>query len=364
MAEVDLKDVTKRYGGVEAVSGINLRIPDGKFVVLVGPSGCGKTTTLRMIAGLEEVSEGSIRLDERDVTDLEPKDRDVAMVFQNYALYPHMSIYDNIAFGLRARKVPKADMDERVRRAAAMRGIEHLLKRKPRALSGGQQQRVAIGRAMVREPAAFLFDEPLSNLDAKLRVEMRDELLRVHKRLGTTVVYVTHDQEEAMTLSDLMVVMRDGEIVQLGTPYEVYSRPEHEFVGRFVGSPEMNVLEGTAERGVFRSKNVSVPVPAWLSGPVKLGVRPEDVHTSEEPAGEGESSEPMEARVELVELLGGRAVVSLLLRGGNIKAVVEARVLEGLREGGETRVSFDLNRLHFFDARTGKRLDGPIGTGA
>jgi multiple sugar transport system ATP-binding protein len=365
MAEVDLKDVTKRYkGGVEAVSGINLRIPDGKFVVLVGPSGCGKTTTLRMIAGLEEVSEGSIRLDERDVTDLDPKDRDVAMVFQNYALYPHMSIYDNIAFGLRARKVPKADMDERVRRAAAMLGIEHLLKRKPRALSGGQQQRVAIGRAVVREPAAFLFDEPLSNLDAKLRVEMRDELLRVHKRLGTTVVYVTHDQEEAMTLSDLMVVMRDGEIVQLGTPYEVYSRPEHEFVGRFVGSPEMNVLEGTAERGLFRSKNVSISVPEWLAGPLKLGVRPEDVHTSDEPGGEGNNSAPMEAKVELVELLGGRAIVSLLLGGGGIKAVVEARALEGLREGGEARVSFDLDRLHFFDARTGKRLDGPSGTGA
>jgi multiple sugar transport system ATP-binding protein len=355
MAEVDLKDVTKRYGGVEAVSGINLRIPDGKFVVLVGPSGCGKTTTLRMIAGLEEVAEGSIHLDERDVTDLEPKDRDVAMVFQNYALYPHMSIYDNIAFGLRARKVPKADMDERVRRAAAMLGIEHLLKRKPRALSGGQQQRVAIGRAMVREPAAFLFDEPLSNLDAKLRVEMRDELLRVHKRLGTTVVYVTHDQEEAMTLSDIMVVMRDGEIVQLGTPYEVYSRPEHEFVGRFVGSPEMNVLEGTAERGLFRSKNVSVPVPEWLSGPVKLGVRPEDVHLRGELPADQES-EPVEAQVELIELLGARAIVSLLAKEHKLKALVEARALEELREGEPAQVAFDLSRLYVFDADTGERL--------
>jgi multiple sugar transport system ATP-binding protein len=275
-----------------------------------------------------------------------------------------MSIYDNIAFGLRARKVPRADMDQRVRRAATMLGIEHLLKRKPRALSGGQQQRVAIGRATVREPAAFLFDEPLSNLDAKLRVEMRAELLRVHKRLGTTVVYVTHDQEEAMTLSDLMVVMRDGEIMQLGTPYEVYSRPEHEFVGRFVGSPEMNVLEGTAERGLFRSNDVSVPVPEWLDGPVKLGVRPEDVHTSYEPTDDHRSGEPVEAGVELVELLGGRAIVYLLLGGRDMKAVVEARALEGLREGGQTRVSFDLDRLHFFDARTGERLDGPSGTGA
>jgi multiple sugar transport system ATP-binding protein len=279
-----------------------------------------------------------------------------------------MSIYDNIAFGLRARKVPKADMDERVRRAAAMLGIEHLLKRKPRALSGGQQQRVAIGRATVREPAAFLFDEPLSNLDAKLRVEMREELLRVHKRFGTTVVYVTHDQEEAMTLSDLMVVMRDGEIVQLGTPYEVYSRPEHEFVGRFVGSPEMNILEGTAERGLFRSKDVSVAVPGWLDGPVKLGVRPEDVHTSDGNTASGSAgdrrSNPVEAEIELVELLGGRAIVSLMLAGRGVKAVVEARALEGLSEGGRTLMSFDLERLHFFDARTGERLDGPSGTGA
>jgi multiple sugar transport system ATP-binding protein len=363
VAEIELKDVVKRYEGVEAVRGVNLRIPDGKFVVLVGPSGCGKTTTLRMIAGLEEVTEGSIRLGERDVTRLEPKDRDVAMVFQNYALYPHMSIYDNIAFGLRARKVPKREMDERVKRAAAMLSIEHLLKRKPRALSGGQQQRVAIGRATVREPAAFLFDEPLSNLDAKLRVEMREELLRMHKRLDTTVVYVTHDQEEAMTLSDLMVVMRDGEIAQLGTPYEVYSRPAHEFVGRFVGSPEMNVLEGTAERGLFRSQDISIPVPERLSGPVRLGVRPEDVHPSGNLPTDRES-EPVQASVELIELLGGRAIVTLLAGEQRLKAVVEARALEELREGGSIQVAFDPGRLHFFDARTGERLDEPAGAAA
>jgi multiple sugar transport system ATP-binding protein len=357
MAEIQLKDVVKRYpGGMEAVRGIDLHISDGSFVVLVGPSGCGKTTTLRMIAGLEDVTEGSILLGDRDVTDLEPRDRDVAMVFQNYALYPHMTIYDNIAFGLRARKLPKREIDERVRRAAGMLGIEHLLKRKPRALSGGQQQRVAIGRATVREPAAFLFDEPLSNLDAKLRVEMREELLRVHRRLGNTVVYVTHDQEEAMTLSDVMVVMRDGEIMQRGTPAEVYMRPAHEFVGRFVGSPEMNVLEGTAEGGVFRSGNISVSVSERLDGRVKLGVRPEDVHLiGELPA--NQESEPIEARVELIELLGARAIVSLLAEGHKLKALVEARALEGLREGKRARFALDLARLHVFDARTGERIE-------
>jgi multiple sugar transport system ATP-binding protein len=355
MAEIELKDVVKRYGGVEAVSEVNLRIADGSFVVLVGPSGCGKTTTLRMIAGLEEVTEGLIHLGGRDVTDLQPKDRDVAMVFQNYALYPHMSVYDNIAFGLRARKLPKREIDERVRWAAAMLGIEHLLKRKPRALSGGQQQRVAIGRATVREPAAFLFDEPLSNLDAKLRVEMRDELLRIHKKIGATVVYVTHDQEEAMTLSDVMVVMRDGEVMQRGTPAEVYLRPAHEFVGRFIGSPEMNVLEGTAEGGTFRAQDLSVSVPEGFSGPVKLGVRPEDVHLRGELPADQES-EPVEAQVELIELLGARAIVSLLAKEHKLKALVEARALEELREGEPAQVAFDLSRLHVFDADTGERL--------
>ena len=322
----------------------------------MGPSGCGKTTTLRMIAGLEEVTEGEIRLGSRDVTNLEPKDRDVAMVFQNYALYPHMSIYDNIAFGLRARKLPKGEIDERVRRAAAMLDIEPLLKRKPRALSGGQQQRVAIGRATVREPAAFLFDEPLSNLDAKLRVEMREELLRLHKRLGTTVVYVTHDQEEAMTLSDVMVVMSDGEIMQHGTPAEVYLRPAHEFVGRFIGSPEMNLLDGVVKDGTFRTKDISVSVRMQLDGEVKVGIRPEDVHLRGELSADQES-EPIDARVELIELLGARAIVSLLTGEHKLKALVEARALEELREGQSAQVAFDLKRLHAFDARTGERID-------
>lgn len=356
MAQIDLKGVVKRYDGTEAVRGIDLRISDGSFVVLVGPSGCGKTTTLRMIAGLEDVTEGSIHLENRDVTALEPKYRDVAMVFQNYALYPHMSIYDNIAFGLRARKLPKREIDERVRRAAEMLGIEHLLKRKPRALSGGQQQRVAIGRANVREPAAFLFDEPLSNLDAKLRVEMREELLRVHKRVGTTVVYVTHDQEEAMTLSDIMVVMRDGEIMQQGTPGEVYLRPKNEFVGRFIGSPEMNVLEGVAENGLFRTEGIAVRVPESLGGQVKLGIRPEDIHLPGELPADQES-DSVKVRVDIIELLGARAIVTLQTEERRLKALIEARALEGLNEGELAQVVFDLGRFHIFDDETGMRID-------
>lgn len=360
MAQIDLKGVVKRYDGTEAVRGIDLQISDGSFVVLVGPSGCGKTTTLRMIAGLEDVTEGSIHLEDRDVTALEPKYRDVAMVFQNYALYPHMSIYDNIAFGLRARKLPKREIDERVRRAAEMLGIEHLLKRKPRALSGGQQQRVAIGRANVREPAAFLFDEPLSNLDAKLRVEMREELLRVHKRVGTTVVYVTHDQEEAMTLSDIMVVMRDGEIMQQGTPGEVYLRPKNEFVGRFIGSPEMNVLEGVVENGLFRTEGIAVRVPEALGGQVKLGIRPEDIHLPGELPADQES-DSIEVRVDIIELLGARAIVTLQTEERRLKALVEARALEDLGEGEAARVVFDLGRLHIFD-KAGTRIDVSGGT--
>lgn len=357
MAEIKFEGVVKSYGDVDAVRELDLQIPDGSFVVLVGPSGCGKTTTLRMIAGLEEVTQGSIHLGEREVTNLEPKHRNIAMVFQNYALYPHMSIYDNIAFGLRARKLSKSEIDERVQEVAKMLGIEHLLKRKPGALSGGQQQRVAIGRATVREPAAFLFDEPLSNLDAKLRVEMREELLRIHKQVGTTVVYVTHDQEEAMTLSDIMVVMRDGKIVQQGSPAEVYMNPAHEFVGRFIGSPEMNVLEGTVEKGIFRAEgDVTAPVSESLSGPVHLGIRPEDVHLKGELPTDQES-EPIQVRTDIVELLGARAIISFEAKGRKLKALLEARELEGLREGASAQVVFDLSRLHFFDSDTGERID-------
>jgi len=352
MAEIQLKDLTKRYNEFTAVNGIDLHIPDGSFVVLVGPSGCGKSTTLRMLAGLETVTEGSVLLGGRDVTDLEPRDRDVAMVFQNYALYPHMSIYDNMAFGLRAKKTSRTETERRVREAAQMLGITELLGRRPKALSGGQQQRVAMGRAMVRDPAAFLFDEPLSNLDAKLRVEMREELLRVHKRLGNTVVYVTHDQEEAMTLSDIMIVMEGGRIMQRGAPAEVYLEPRHEFVGRFVGSPEMNVIEGSVSKGRFEAGEISISLTGTQEGPLRLGIRPEDVHLYEE-SNSGDQS--IQARVEIVELLGSRAIVTLHAGGHQLKALVEARSMGRVKEGDTIDITFDRERIHMFDAQSGLR---------
>src|SRR5438477_5041226 len=245
MAQVMMKDLNKKYDEVHAVKDVNLHIRDKEFVVLVGPSGCGKTTTLRMVAGLEEITAGEIAIGDRVVNDLPPKDRDIAMVFQNYALYPHMTVYDNMAFGLKMRKFPKAEIEQRVRDAAQLLGIQELLKRKPRQLSGGQRQRVAVGRAIVRHPQVFLFDEPLSNLDAKLRVQMRVELKRLHDRLETTAIYVTHDQVEAMTLGDRVVVMKDGVVQQVGEPLELYDRPANRFVAGFIGSPAMNFAEVT-----------------------------------------------------------------------------------------------------------------------
>jgi multiple sugar transport system ATP-binding protein len=268
MAEVSLENVTKVYaGGVKAVDDLSLRILDQEFIVLVGPSGCGKSTTLRMVAGLEEVTGGTIRIADRIVNDVPPKDRDIAMVFQNYALYPHMTVYKNMAFGLKLRRFPKKEIDERVRWAAGILGLGELLERKPKALSGGQRQRVAVGRAIVRHPKAFLFDEPLSNLDAKLRVETRAELKRLHKRLQTTTIYVTHDQEEAMTLGDRVVVMKDGVVHQCDTPLNVYNRPVNRFVAGFLGTPPMNFLEGrlTQEAGA-----------AWFDGAgIRLRLTPE-----------------------------------------------------------------------------------------
>ncbi|HQQ17425.1 MAG TPA: sn-glycerol-3-phosphate ABC transporter ATP-binding protein UgpC, partial [Fervidobacterium sp.] len=250
MAQVVLEHVWKVYEGkVEAVKDANFVVEDKEFLVLLGPSGCGKTTTLRMIAGLEEITKGEIKIDGRVVNDVEPKDRDIAFVFQNYALYPHMTVYDNMAFGLKLRKVPKNEIDERVHEAAKILEIESLLDRKPRQLSGGQRQRVAVGRAIVRHPKVFLFDEPLSNLDAKLRVQMRSELKKLHARLEATIVYVTHDQVEAMTMADKIVIMKDGVIQQIGTPYEVYNRPANMFVAGFIGSPAMNFIEGKIIKG-------------------------------------------------------------------------------------------------------------------
>src|SRR5690242_9659624 len=284
MAEITLDNVTKEFGGgVRAVDGVDLTIGSGEFIVLVGPSGCGKSTLLRMIAGLEEVTGGSISIGDREVTRLSPRDRDIAMVFQNYALYPHYTVERNLGYGLRVRGTPKAEIERRVREVAVMLGIEHLLQRRPSALSGGQRQRVAMGRAIVREPAAFLMDEPLSNLDAKLRVDMRAQLARLHAELGVTTVYVTHDQIEAMTLGARVAVMRDGRIQQVDSPQNLYRRPLNLFVAAFIGSPPMNLVEAEVSDGAVTFAGVRVPVDrgALPSGTVVLGIRPQDLRLAD-----------------------------------------------------------------------------------
>ncbi len=356
MADIRLEHIEKYFGDVHVVKDLSLHIPDSSFTVLVGPSGCGKTTTLRLIAGLETVSSGKIYIGDQDVTGLEPKDRNVAMVFQNYALYPHMTVYDNIAFGLQARKMDKKEIDRRVQRAASMLGISNLLKRKPKQLSGGQQQRVAIGRAIVRNPNVFLFDEPLSNLDAKLRVEMRTELLKLHRELGATAVYVTHDQEEAMTMGDQIVVMEGGVIQQVGTPREIYFRPRNLFVAGFIGSPAMNMLEGRLEAGDFVSPHVRIPL--GLQEPDReaiLGVRPEDIHLLNA-LDTSRATPPITAQVEVIELLGARAIVPLRLGDQPIKAVIDERFLHQVQEGAPVQLTLDRERLHLFDATTGERI--------
>src|ERR1700712_3673134 len=305
MAIVRFADVNKSYGSISVVSDLNLELPEGSFTVLVGPSGCGKSTSLRMLAGLDPVTSGTITIGEKDVPHLQPRDRDVAMVFQNYALYPHLSVRENIAFPLRAAKVPRSDALTRADAGAESLGLEKLLARKPKDLSGGQQQRVAIGRAIIREPSVFLFDEPLSNLDAKLRVETRTELLQIQRRLGITCLYVTHDQEEAMPLSDRMVVMRDGRAAQVGTPLEVYDAPVDTFVASFVGSPKMNLVDGDlAGKSFTLASGFTMAVEEVAGrGAVTLGVRPDDLIPT--------ASEDGDATVTLVELLGHRAIVQI-----------------------------------------------------
>ena len=287
MADLSLRGVVKRYGQTEIVHGIDLDVADGEFIVLVGPSGCGKSTTLRMIAGLESLTGGTIRIGGRVVNTMEPKDRNIAMVFQNYALYPHMTVHRNIAFGLHAAKLPKSDIDAKVRRAAELLGLEPLLQRRPNELSGGQRQRVAMGRAIVRDPSVFLFDEPLSNLDAQLRGHMRTEIKKLHRSIRTTMVYVTHDQVEAMTLADRIVIMRDGRIEQVGTPLEIYNAPVTTFVAGFIGTPAMNLLEapGVAELGLRASdpRGIRLPLPPerdarlTIGRPIRIGIRPQDL---------------------------------------------------------------------------------------
>jgi len=355
MAEITLTQVGKQFGDVVAVHPLDLKIADGSFTVLVGPSGCGKTTTLRMLAGLETSTAGTIHIGDRDVTALDPKDRNVAMVFQNFALYPHLDVQRNIGFGLEARRVPRAEIRAKVKEAAELLDMEGLLPRKPGALSGGQQQRVAIARAIVREPEVFLFDEPLSNLDAKLRVETRTELLRLQRQLSATMVYVTHDQEEAMILADELIVMDKGRVQQAGSPIDVYRHPINEFVARFIGSPEINMFDGELRDGQFTSELADLPLPDVREGPVRLGVRPDDVRRASELRDEHAVGH-LRAHVEVVEILGAAAVVYLRTGGRELRAVVGEGEVDDIQEGHEIEVAFDRRRLHAFDPATGERL--------
>ncbi len=358
MAEVNLKAVTKVFDGdVVAVKNADLKVEDKEFVVLVGPSGCGKSTTLRMIAGLEEITDGEIHIDGRLVNDVPPKNRDIAMVFQNYALYPHMSVYDNMAFGLKLRKYPKEEIESRVRDAARILGIDELLERKPKALSGGQRQRVAVGRAIVRQPKVFLFDEPLSNLDAKFRVAMRTEISKLHTQLEATMIYVTHDQVEAMTMGDRIVVMNDGEIQQVDAPIDVYEHPVNRFVAGFIGSPAMNFFKGriVAEDGMLfddGAARISLPeemtekVEPYVGKGITLGFRPETVDTSgaEASANGGPS---FEAEVELVEPMGSETYIHLSTGTHSLIVRADAHTLPGLGEWLTLRM--DPERIHFFE---------------
>lgn len=365
MAEVSLRGIKKVYDkNVVAVQDFNLEIADREFIVLVGPSGCGKSTTLRMIAGLEEITGGELLIGGRRMNDVAPRDRDISMVFQNYALYPHMTVYDNISFSLRMRKLPRREIDAKVRQAAEILDITDLLRRKPKALSGGQRQRVAIGRAIVREPQAFLMDEPLSNLDAKLRNQMRAELIKLRKRINTTFVYVTHDQTEAMTLGDRIVVMKDGFIRQVGTPQEVFDHPADIFVAGFIGMPQMNFLDAelTEDDGTYEvtAAGVRLSLPEGLSaalsgravppGPVVLGVRPEHLSLSDE---------GFPAKVDVLELMGSTVNLHVDIDGKDVVAVVPAG-MDGRPtvSTGEVRLLPDSRRLHLFDSETGVSLAG------
>jgi len=366
MAELKLKNIWKRYGDVEAVKDFNLDIKDKEFIVFVGPSGCGKSTTLRMIAGLEEISDGELYIEDRLVNNVAPKDRDIAMVFQNYALYPHMNVYENMAFGLKLRKLPKDEIDRRVNEAAKILGIEEYLKRKPKALSGGQRQRVALGRAIVREPKVFLMDEPLSNLDAKLRVQMRAEILKLHEKLQTTFIYVTHDQTEAMTMASRIVIMRDGVIQQVGSPKEVYEQPNNIFVGGFIGSPAMNFIKGKVivegDKLIFTSVGANIEVPEgkgkilrennYIGKELYLGIRPEDIH--DEPLFLETVPSVINAKVEVSELTGAEKFVHLNFGNETIIARLDARSQAEM--GSMLEIAFDPNSLHFFDADSENRI--------
>lgn len=349
MASVTISDVHKKFGSAHILKGVSVDIEDGEFVILVGPSGCGKSTLLRMIAGLETITSGQLRIGDRIVNDVSPKDRDIAMVFQSYALYPHMTIAENMAFGLMLKRTPKKEIDVRVERAADILGLRALLDRYPRQLSGGQRQRVAMGRAIVRDPKVFLFDEPLSNLDAKLRVQMRAEIKSLQQRLDTTTIYVTHDQIEAMTMADKIVVMRDGQIEQIGTPLDLYDFPANDFVASFIGSPAMNLLPGRFEGGKFHAENLTFPGGTrWADIPSQeavYGVRPEHLRLSDE-------GQPVEVLV--VEPTGSETEV--VVRSGSTEFHCLFRERLSLKPGETIRVQPEPSSVHLFDKKDGRRL--------
>ena len=347
MADIQLKGLTKRWGNFTALKPMDLHIADGEFLVLLGPSGCGKTTTMRMIAGLEDATEGEILIGGKRVNGLEPKDRDIAMVFQSYGLYPTMTVYENIRFPLKVRGIPEADHHDRVMRAARTVELAEFLDRKPAALSGGQRQRVALARAIVRKPKVFLMDEPLSNLDAKLRVSTRAQIKNLHHELKTTTIYVTHDQIEAMTLADRVVVMSRGEVQQVGTPLDIYDRPANAFVAAFIGNPAMNLMQGTLTGGVFEAANVRIPGLSGPDGPVTLGFRAEDAAIA--PSGE------IAAPIYSMELLGD-ASMATVQAGGALVAVKAAKDYGG-QIGQPISIRVGANICHLFDAKTGIRLN-------
>ena len=364
MSSLSLKNICKVYpNGFEAVKDFNLEIEDKEFIIFVGPSGCGKSTTLRMIAGLEDISSGDLMIDGKRMNDVEPKDRDIAMVFQNYALYPHMTVYDNMAFSLKLKKVPKDEIDKKVREAARILDLEKLLDRKPKALSGGQRQRVAMGRAIVRNPKVFLMDEPLSNLDAKLRVQMRTEIAKLHQDLGTTIIYVTHDQTEAMTLGTRIVVMKDGVVQQVDTPQNLYATPCNLFVAGFMGSPQMNFLDAEVSvQGDVASLNIagkSIPLPpakskalidgGYVGKTVTFAIRPEDVYDSEMFISASPQS-TFESKVNVYELLGAEVFLYFDLAGFSITARVDPRTTA--RPGQAIKFAFDVEKIHVFDKET------------
>ena len=368
MSEIILRDICKSYeNGFQAVKNFNLEIEKGELVVFVGPSGCGKSTTLRMIAGLEDISDGELWIGDKLVNYLEPKERDLAMVFQSYALYPQMNIYDNIAFSLQVRKVPKKEIDKKVHHVAELLGLENLLKQRPKNLSGGQRQRVAIGNAIIREPKVLLMDEPLSNLDAKLRTQMRVELAGIHKALGNTIIYVTHDQTEAMTLGDRIVVMNQGAVQQADTPQNLYDYPCNIFVAGFIGSPQMNFLDGTLKKTgdqfVVDLSGTEVPLPkektadgkldAYVGKTLKVGIRPEDIKDDEEFL-EKHPNSHLSAEVEVSELMGAEIYLYLTYQGQNLMARVAPTSKS--RRGDKITVAMDTNKIHLFDPETEKTL--------